>query len=400
MLVDLHAHYPMHVRPTDPMAASLRLWSKRGRTSFVDRFDAALIGAASRLWNHESATSGPRVTVDGLRQGEVGVALSVLCTPLLETGNRMTKRYRRKPPYGAPPEDRYLDVLLRQLSAVEARVKRHHRGKARIARCPSDLDAALSNEELALVHCVEGGFSLGASPQAVERAVRILAGRGVAYITIAHLFWRHIATNVPSIPGISDEHYNWIFPQPEIGLSELGEIAIRAMVAEGVLVDITHMSAASIEDTLELMDEIDPARSVPLIASHSGFRFGRNEYNLSASTISRIAERDGVVGLIFSPHFMGDGLPNGKPETWAQSFEVFSRHVDEIRSICGSFRNIALGSDLDGFIKPTLTGLEHARHLGRLAPALEDRYGASEASAIQSDNALRVLRAGWRGAPG
>jgi microsomal dipeptidase-like Zn-dependent dipeptidase len=398
MLVDLHAHYPMHLKPPDPVTA-LRLWSEHGRANLADRCDAALISLASRLWNHESATTGPRVTIERMHEGGVGVVLSVLCTPLLETGNHLTTRYRRRPPYGAPPEDRYLRVLLRQLLAVESQVQRRHLGSVRITRSPAELDEVLSTGKLALVHCVEGGFSLGASPESIARSVQVLAGRGVAYVTIAHLVWRHVATNVPCMPFMADDRYNWIFPQPEVGLTELGRAAIRSMVAEGVLVDVTHMSHAALADTFRLMDELDPSGSVPLLASHCGFRFGRREYNLTGSTVSAIAARDGVIGLMVSPYFMADGLSPRHPRTWEESFEVLCRHIDEIQMITGSHRHVAVGSDLDGFIKPTLAGLADSRRLGRLGPALEQRYGVATAEAVQSDNALRVLRAGWRGAP-
>lgn len=184
---------------------------------------------------------------------------------------------------------------------------------ARIARSPAEADEVLSTGKLALIHCVEGGFSLGASPKSIADAVRFLATRGVAYITIAHLVWRHLATNTPSIPFAPNSFYNWVFPQPDIGLSELGRAAIRAMVAEGVLVDITHMSQASLDDTFSLLDELDPDRSVPVLASHCGYRFGRHVYNLTEATVEQIADRGGVIGLILSPYFLADGLPEGTP---------------------------------------------------------------------------------------
>jgi microsomal dipeptidase-like Zn-dependent dipeptidase len=397
MLVDLHSHYPMHIRTADPGARSLRIWSEEGRASLGDRIDGAVIGAASRLWNYRSPTSGPRVTIQSMRAGGVSLALSVLCTPFLEIGNRLTKLYSRKPPYGGPPVEGHLDVLLRQLGTVESRVALHHAGEAVIAHDPRELDKALATGKLALVHCVEGGFSLGATTQSVERAVKVLAGRGVAYITIAHLFWRHFATNVPSVPFVSDATYRRWFPQPDIGLTDLGHAAVQAMVAEGVLIDLTHMSSAALEDTLTLMDQLDPTGSVPLLASHCGFRFGHREYNLTGETVSRVAERDGVIGLMLSPHFMADGLPGGHPASWEDSVQVLCRHIDEIAAITGTHRNLAIGSDLDGFIKPTLAGFDDSQTLSRLGSALEQRYGEAITEAIQSGNALRVLRTGWRG---
>jgi microsomal dipeptidase-like Zn-dependent dipeptidase len=74
------------------------------------------------------------------------------------------------------------------------------------------------------------------------------------------------------------------------------------------------------------------------------------------------------------------------------------RHIDEIAAITGTHRNVAVGSDLDGFIKPSLAGFGDSQALSGLGPALERRYGEATADAIQSGNALRILRAGWRGA--
>ena len=395
MLVDLHAHYPMHVGPPDPRRVALKVWTRHGRASLVDRFDATVLGSASRLLNWESPTAGPRVTIDGMRAGGVGVALSVLCSPLLEMGNRLTKRYSRKPPYGRPPEDRYATAILRQMVAVEWRLAERHPDTVAIARGPDEVDAAHAAGKLALVHCVEGGFSLGASPESVERTVRLLAGCGVAYVTLAHLYWRHVATNVPAIPFASDGLYEWVFPQPDVGLGDLGRTAVRALVANGILIDVTHMSEAALDDTFALLDQLDPDGKAPVVASHCGYRFGSQLYNLDDATIRRIAARDGAIGLILSTHFMTDGL-DGRPFSFEQSFDLLCRHVDAIHRVTGSYANIAIGTDLDGFIKPTLPGLGDSAQLAALGPALEARYGHPIAEAIQSANALRVLRAGWR----
>ena len=63
------------------------------------------------------------------------------------------------------------------------------------------------------MHCVEGGFHLGATPQQVDANVTALAGRGVAYVTLAHLFWRRVAANAPAIPFIPDGCMCALFPQ-------------------------------------------------------------------------------------------------------------------------------------------------------------------------------------------
>ena len=74
---------------------------------------------------------------------------------------------------------------------------------------------------------------------------------------------------------------------------------------------------------------------------------------------------------------------------------MICRHLDRIAEITGSHEYAAIGSDLDGFIKPTMGGLESMTRHGAPRGALRDRYGAEDAERICSGNALRVLRAGW-----
>ena len=249
--------------------------------------------------------------------------------------------------------------------------------------------------KVALIHCVEGGFHLGETPEEVDRAVASLARRGVGYIVLAHLVWRGVATNAPALPFMPDSLYRVVFYQPPEGLSELGRAAIRAMVRERVLIDLSHMSERALSDTFELLDELDPGKRTPVIASHACFRFAGQEYGLTAETLRRVAERGGVVGLILAQHQLNDGIRKGPTETFEDSMEVLGRHVEAIHEAVGSHRHTAIGSDLDGFIKPTLSGLEGMGDMGRLEDFLRARYGNDDGELIASGNALRVLRAGW-----
>jgi microsomal dipeptidase-like Zn-dependent dipeptidase len=241
------------------------------------------------------------------------------------------------------------------------------------------------------VHCVEGGFHLGATPEEVTRNVHELADKGVFYITLAHLFWRKVATNTPALPFLPDAVYNLVFPQDKgAALSPLGEAAVRAMYERKVFVDISHMRDDAIAETFKLIESLDAASGrdpleYPVIASHAGYRFGGQKYNVSDHTIVKIAARGGVIGVIFAQHQTNDGLRRSDTKTLAESVEVLARHIDAIGP-----RHVALGSDLDGFIKPTLGGIETAADLAPLAQALRARYPA-DADAILEGNARRVL---------
>ena len=216
-------------------------------------------------------------------------------------------------------------------------------------------------------------------------------------MTLAHLFWRRVAANAPAIPFLPDVVYNTLFPQKAgIGLTELGTAAVQAMYRERMLIDLSHMRSDSVEQTFALLDRLDRGSGAaptdhPVISSHAGFRFGKQVYNHDEATVRQIAQRGGVIGLIFAQHQLNDGVRK-KTKTLEESLEVIGRHIDRIRDITGTHEHVAIGSDFDGFIKPTLGGLERSSDIARLSSALVARYGAVDAERSLAGNALRVLQ--------
>jgi microsomal dipeptidase-like Zn-dependent dipeptidase len=388
VIVDLHAHYPMHLVPRPRVRVWRLLWSRGERRRLRDLVRALLVALASLFANYRSPFSGPRVQLGYLQAGGVGVALSVLYSFFDEIDVVG----------GIKPGSDYPDTLMGQLDLVERELADDHAAAALVAHDPAEL--AARGDKVAFIHAVEGGFHLGADPAQVAQSIERLAARGVAYVTLAHLIWREVATDAPALPFLTDEEYRKWLPQPAEGLSELGRAAIEAMVREHVLIDVSHMSGQSLSDTFELLDRLDPDRSVPVLATHGGFRFGSQQYMLDAPTLQQIAARDGLVGLIFARHQLEDGLstrrgaPFGRAR-FERSFDVLCRHIDAIHDALGSHRHTAIGADFDGFIKPTLPGLEDMRDMARLERALLERYD-SDGELICSANALRVLGY-WRG---
>ena len=392
LVADLHVHYPMHVLSGDRDVTLGRMVRVRRRGGVGDKFRGAVLALASRLLNYRSWDAGPRVTADFLAAGGVRVALSVLYSPFDEMDLDEHS--------GALPEPGYFPRLLEQLAQVEAEVAGH--AGATIVHDAAELQRALAGGVVGLVHCVEGGFHLGGTASEVDANVTTLGARGVAYVTLAHLFWRRVAANAPAIPFLPDALYNRIFPQAAgVGLTELGEAAVRALYRERMLIDFSHMRPDSVEETFALLDRLDRESGAapadhPVISSHAGYRFGPQVYNHDEATVRRIAARGGVIGLILAQHQLNDGVRKKETKTFEESFEVIAQHVDRLKTITGSHEHVAIGSDFDGFIKPTMGGLERASDLARLPPALTARYGAADAERILSGNLLRVLRTALR----
>ena len=367
MIVDLHAHYPMHVTPPHTMTVGSSI--------------QALALKVANWWANYPQPGEPAVTVPRLKAGGVGVVLSVLYWPFDEFDFHVA--------YGSPPRGKYFADVEAQIETVESDVAKYA-ADAAVVKNQAQLAAARAQGKIALIHAVEGGFHLGDTPQHVRDNVRRLGTHGVAYITLAHLFWRNVATNAPALPFLSDWMYQLLFPQPAEGLSELGQAAVDTMVEQRILIDLTHMSATAMTDTLARLDKMDPQRHVPVVATHGAYAFGKLKYNLRDAQIQAIAARGGVVGLIACRHYMTDGLPRAK--TFDDTFATLCRHIDKIRDVTGSYDHVAIGSDLDGFIKPTLPGIETPAAFATVEARLTAKYGAAVAQQICSANALRLLQ--------
>lgn len=336
-----------------------------------------------------------RVSLAELQRGDVGAIYSVLYEPFSE--------FDLDEPYGAPPRPTYFGKLIELLDGVEEELaeldpkgERHA-----VVKSVKGLDEALAANKVAVMHCVEGGFHLGATAPEVKANVATLKERGVVYVTLAHLFWRDVATDAPAIPFLKDWLYKALFRQPRKGLNELGRVAVEAMYREGILIDLSHMSERSIAATFDLLEGLDKQygidpRERPVIATHAGYRFKRRgqEYMLSGETVRRIAARDGVIGLIMARHQLNDDIEMTDPDDPTETPRVMQKHIDAIRAHVPHHTNhhVAIGSDLDGFIKPTVAGIDTAGDLGSLEKPLRKVY-RGDADAILHENALRMARA-------
>jgi microsomal dipeptidase-like Zn-dependent dipeptidase len=373
LIVDLHAHYPMQLRESSRTSPSTP------DQSIGDVVRAAALAIANRLANFHK--NKPVVTIDNLRAGGVNVALSVLYLPFNEIDFSKS--------YGAPPASDYFEDLIALIDAVEAKVAARPKQDAIIARNLAEVRSGLSQQKVVLIHAVEGGFHVGENAAAIRANVKMLRDRGVAYITPAHLFFRGVATNSPALPFMRDEAYDALFPQPAAGLTILGRALIEAMVANRILIDVTHMSERALDETVALLDQSDPGETVPIIATHSACRYDDADYNLSDKQIKQIAARKGVIGLIACKHWMEAGLFS--PKNFAQAREIFEIHVQRILDVTGSDDVPAIGSDMDGFIKPPLPGFEKPQVYKVIEERMHARYGAATARKICADNALRAL---------
>ena len=360
-LLDLHTHFPMHTkfppRVTEgapPIGKELEFW------------------VANMLLNFQGGT--PRITLDELLAGANGGVASVLYDPEDEF-------FRDATPIPAA-----FDNLLAQMANVEAEVA----GRVKVVRNPAQLrHCLLETKEKFLFHCVEGAFALGGNVENVAG----LASRGVAYVIVAHLFFRGVATCENAIPFVPDSVFRSVLNREQddaVGLTDLGRQIVSRLLSQGILVDITHSTQRAQAEIFQLARDHGNA---PVISSHTGVR-ATSDYplNLTREAVRQIAASQGVVGLILAPHWLRQPSeqifgPDG--------YQILFNAINCVHDWTGSYAPIAIGSDLDGFIQPIKT-CENYAETPSLVEAIRRKYPRA-ADRILYGNALDVLERGWKG---
>jgi len=128
------------------------------------------------------------------------------------------------------------------------------------------------------------------------------------------------------------------------GLTGLGQHLVRELMRLGLVIDINHMSALSVRDTLALTQP----RGYPVIAGHTGFvepdfGMGRHEGNLQPDQLRLIQGSGGMVGVITEQDHV-TGLPPGCQHT---SFSFAQAYRYALQKMPGA--PVALGTDFNGF---------------------------------------------------
>ena len=243
-----------------------------------------------------------------------------------------------------------------------------------LARSAADVETARATGRIASFLGAEGAHSLADSPA----TLRMLAALGVRYLTLTHnrnSSWADSATDEPKHGGLTDR----------------GRAMVRELNRLGVLVDLSHVSAATMHAALDTTDS-------PVIFSHSSCRaLTDHPRNVPDDVLVRLAGNGGVIMIAFVPQFVDDDF-----RRWDAGDRVdppppvpLSRvadHIEHARETAG-VRHIGLGSDFDGTdtFPEGLSGVDAFPEL--LAELARRGWSAADLAALAGGNVLRVLRA-------
>jgi membrane dipeptidase len=271
-----------------------------------------------------------------------------------------------------------------------------------LALTASDVERIMGAGRIASLLGMEGGHAIENS----LGALRAYFDLGVRYMTLTHnvtLDWADAAAG----------------PARHDGLSEFGREVVREMNRLGMIVDLSHVSPATMHATLDVAE-------APVIFSHSSARALTDvPRNVPDDVLRRMPENGGLVMVTFVPQFVNTAVAGygfGRPEqlqrqlderlagvTRVPERERITRefwdanprpratladvadHIEHVRNVAG-IEHVGLGSDFDG-ITDVVVGLEDVSTFPALFAELIRRgWSDDDLAKLASLNMLRVMR--------
>jgi len=244
--------------------------------------------------------------------------------------------------------------------------------KARIERFPDDLalvstrsgyDRARAEGKLALWVALQGGNALSYEPAVLAGGIGKLLHR----ITLVHL--------TSSVLGGTSSPM-----QRDAGITERGRDFVAACNAARVLVDLAHSGKKTFWGALEAHD-----RSLPPVVTHTGVGAYPHWRNLDDDQVRAIADRGGVVGIIYQGSFLGPSWLRAK-RSWIVD------HLEHAVNIGGEDA-VSIGTDYDGLIVPPVDLPDVTAHPLLVQDLLDRGWPEARIRKILGQNYLRVVQA-------
>ena len=368
-------------------------WAEQLRQDYGEKWWAVDLTADSRKFKHPLQTDIPR-----LRAGQVGGQFWSVYVPASVTGPAA------------------VEATLKQIDIVRGIAARHPE-TFEMAATAADVRRIHAAGKIASLIGVEGGSQIDNS-LAVLRQYHALGAR---YLTLTHVLnndWADSATDAPA----------------HRGLTPFGRQVVAEMNRIGMLVDLSHVSPATMKAALA-------ATRAPVIFSHSSARaLVDHPRDVPDDVLALLPANGGVVMVNYAPGYVSDarrkwtaaragqqasfnappysGLYIGQPERAAAALADWEKanpmpratlaevadHIEHIAKIAGH-DHVGLGADLDG-IDDTPVGLEGVEtYPALLAELMRRGWSDGDVAKLAGGNVLRVLAraeavaAGMKGAP-
>jgi len=302
----------------------------------------------------------------------------------------------------------YINGAITGDAAIRETIEQIDIARRMIDAYPGDLELARTAADVVRIHKagkvasmlgVEGGRQIGGSLAALRQYYNL----GARYMTLTHnqtTEWGDSATDDPKYDG----------------LSPFGVTVVHEMNRIGMLVDLSHVSPATMKDAIA-------ASKAPVIFSHSSARaLVDHPRNVPNDVLQLLPANGGVVMVNFVPDFISKDVWNWNAERGAQearlkSFNRASKaaveaglksweaahprppvtvatvadNIDHIAKVAG-YDHVGIGGDLDGipYTPEGLTGVQDYPNL--FAELIKRGWSDANLAKLAGGNVLRVLR--------
>ena len=302
----------------------------------------------------------------------------------------------------------YIDGTITGDAAIRNTIQQIDIVRRMIEAYPGDLEMAATADDIVRIHRkgkiasmigVEGGRQMGGSLAALRQYYAL----GARYMTLTHnqtTEWADSATDDPKFDG----------------LSPFGVQVVREMNRMGMLVDLSHVSAATMKDAIT-------ASRAPVIFSHSSARaIGGHPRNVPDDVLALLPANGGVVMVNFVPAFLSDAVWNwgaaksaeearlkaihrastADVEAGVKAWEAahpspvvtvadVANHIEHVVKVAG-YDHVGIGGDMDG-IDATPLGLDGVEDYPSLFAELIRRgWSDQNLAKLAGGNVLRVMR--------
>lgn len=167
-------------------------------------------------------------------------------------------------------------------------------------------------------------------------------------------------------------------------LTDLGRELLEVMAELNVILDVSHLAEESFFEAVGRFEG-------RVVATHANPRaMVPGSRQLSDDMIRRLAERDGIIGIVPASYFL---RPDWK--TTEVTLDDVVAAIDHVCQVVGDAAHVGLGSDLDGGFgaDDTPAALDTVADLQRIGPALgEAGYDEEHVERILGGNWLRLLK--------
>jgi membrane dipeptidase len=310
------------------------------------------------------------------------------------------------------PGQQQVEETLEQIDLVKSIVARYPESFA-LARTAADVRRLHAQGRIASLIGVEGGGQIDGRLS----ILRTYHDLGAGYLTLTHartIAWADSATDDPRHDG----------------LTPFGETVVRELNRLGMLVDLSHVSEATMRDALALS-------TAPVIFSHSSARaLDDHPRNVSDAVLALVRANGGVVMVNFAPSYVSDayrlwsaeaaaektrlnappfgGLYIGQPDKAAAVYADWLKahpaprvtlaevadHIDHIAKVAG-VDHVGIGSDFDGVGERLPDGLNDvSTYPALLAELMRRGWSDADIAKVAGNNVLRVMTQAERVAAG